>query len=188
MILTKMMETAEAYLGKKIKYAVITVPAYFNDAQRQATKDAGKIAGLKVDRHLLTIDDGVIEVISTSGGTHLGGEDFNHRVMEYLIKLIKKKYNRDISKDNKALWKLHRACETANGALFFLHQLEIETLQDGGLKNKDIHDIVLAGGSTKIPKGLNPDEVAAYGASVHGGVLSGEAEYDTHNSCILRLS
>ncbi|KAK4403683.1 Luminal-binding protein 5 [Sesamum angolense] len=143
MILTKMKETAEAYLGKKIKDAVVTVPAYFNDAQRQATKDAGTIAGLNVvriineptaaaiaygldkkggeknilvfdlgggtfDVSILTIDNGVFEVLATNGDTHLGGEDFDHRIMEYFIKLIKKKHGKDISKDNRALGKLRR--------------------------------------------------------------------------------
>ncbi|GMJ11773.1 binding protein 3 [Hibiscus trionum] len=168
MVLTKMKETAEAYLGKKIKDAVITVPAYFNDAQRQATKDAGTIAGLNVARiineptaaaiaygldkkgkeknilvydlgggtfdvSILTIDNGVFEVLSTSGDTHLGGEDFDHRVMDYFIKLIKKKYNKDISKDNKALGKLRRECERAKRALSSQHQVrvEIESLFDG---------------------------------------------------------
>ncbi|KAF3545712.1 hypothetical protein DY000_02001630 [Brassica cretica] len=168
MILTKMKETAEAYLGKKIKDAVVTVPAYFNDAQRQATKDAGVIAGLNVARiineptaaaiaygldkkggeknilvfdlgggtfdvSVLTIDNGVFEVLSTNGDTHLGGEDFDHRIMDYFIKLIKKKHQKDISKDNKALGKLRRECERAKRALSSQHQVrvEIESLFDG---------------------------------------------------------
>ncbi|KAG0531316.1 hypothetical protein BDA96_04G013200 [Sorghum bicolor] len=168
MILGKMKDTAEAYLGKKINDAVVTVPAYFNDAQRQATKDAGVIAGLNVARiineptaaaiaygldkkggeknilvfdlgggtfdvSILTIDNGVFEVLATNGDTHLGGEDFDQRIMEYFIKLIKKKYSKDISKDNRALGKLRREAERAKRALSNQHQVrvEIESLFDG---------------------------------------------------------
>lgn len=169
MVLAKMKETAEAFLGKSVKHAVVTVPAYFNDAQRQATKDAGTIAGLNVvriineptaaaiaygldkkgkdeqnilvfdlgggtfDVSILTIDNGVFEVVSTSGDTHLGGEDFDQRVMEYFIKLIKKKYKTDISSDNRALAKLRREAERAKRALSNQHQVrvEIESLFDG---------------------------------------------------------
>ncbi|KAK8502675.1 hypothetical protein V6N12_073163 [Hibiscus sabdariffa] len=184
MVLTKMKETAEAFLGKKIKDAVVTVPAYFNDAQRQATKDAGIIAGLNVARiineptaaaiaygldkkggeknilvfdlgggtfdvSILTIDNGVFEVLSTNGDTHLGGEDFDQRIMEYFIKLIKKKHGKDISKDNRALGKLRREAERAKRALSSQHQVrvEIESLFDvqggilsgeGGDETKDI--------------------------------------------------
>ncbi|KAF6163972.1 hypothetical protein GIB67_011663 [Kingdonia uniflora] len=223
MILTKMKETAEAFLGKKIKDAVVTVPAYFNDAQRQATKDAGVIAGLNVARiinepkaaaiaygldkkggeknilvfdlggrtfdvSILTIDNGVFEVLATNRDTHLGGEDFDYRIMEYFIKLIKKKHGKDISKDNRALGKLRRECERAKRALSNQHQvrMEIESLYDGldffepltrarfeelnndllrktmgpvkkamedaGLEKKQIDEIVLVGGSTRIPK------------------------------------
>merc|ERR1712005_38882 len=158
MILHKMKETAEAYLGKDISSAVVTVPAYFNDAQRQATKDAGTIAGLNVARvineptaaaiaygldkkgseknilvfdlgggtfdvSVLTIDQGVFEVISTSGDTHLGGEDFDQRVMEYFIKLIKRKYDKDVRKDARALQKLKREAERAKRALSTQHQV-----------------------------------------------------------------
>lgn len=275
MILTKMKETAEAYLGKKIKDAVITVPAYFNDAQRQATKDAGTIAGLNVARiineptaaaiaygldkkggeknilvydlgggtfdvSILTIDNGVFEVLSTSGDTHLGGEDFDHRVMDYLIKLIKKKYNKDISKDNKALGKLRRECERAKRALSSQHQVRVEieslfdgvdfsealtrarfeelnmdlfkktlgpvkkALEDANLNKSDIHEIVLVGGSTRIPKvqqllkelfdgkepskGINPDEAVAYGAAVQGGILSGEGGEETSDILLLDVA
>ncbi|KAG9458451.1 hypothetical protein H6P81_002959 [Aristolochia fimbriata] len=207
MVLGKMMETAESYLGKKIKDAVVTVPAYFNDAQRQATKDAGIIAGLNVARiineptaaamaygldqkaaeknilvfdlgggtfdvSILAIDNGVFEVLATSGDTHLGGEDFDHRVMDYFIKLIKKKYNKDISKDNRALGKLRKECERAKRALSSQHQtltrarfeeLNIDlfkktlgpvkkALEDARLTKSDIEEIVLVGGSTTIPK------------------------------------
>ncbi|KAK2983228.1 hypothetical protein RJ640_023348 [Escallonia rubra] len=265
MILGKMKETAESYLGKKVNNAVITVPAYFNDAQRQATKDAGTIAGLNVERivneptaaalaygygldtsnsesnilvfdlgggtfdvSILTIEGGVFEVRSTSGDTHLGGEDFDHRVMDYFIKLIQKKYNKNISKDNKALGKLRKECERAKRALSNQHQVRVEiealfegidfsetltrarfeelnmdlfkktmrpvkkAMEDAGFKKTDIQQIVLVGGSTRIPKvqqllkdyfdgkepskGVNPDEAVAYGATVQGGILSGEGD------------
>lgn len=239
--------------------------AYFNDAQRQATKDAGIIAGLNVARiineptaaaiaygldkkaeknilvydlgggtfdvSILAIDNGVFEVLATSGDTHLGGEDFDHRVMDYFIKLIKKKYDKDISKDNKALGKLRRECERAKRALSSQHQVRVEieslfdgidfsepltrarfeelnmdlfkktmgpvkkALEDAGLKKTDINEIVLVGGSTRIPKiqqmlkemfdgkepckGVNPDEAVAYGAAVQGGILSGEGGEET---------
>ncbi|KAJ4838371.1 Luminal-binding protein 4 [Turnera subulata] len=272
MILGKMKETAEAYLGKKIKDAVVTVPAYFNDAQRQATKDAGTIAGLNVARiineptaaaiaygldnkgkemnilvydlgggtfdvSILTIDNGVFEVLATGGDTHLGGEDFDHRLMDHFIKLIKRKYNKDVSKDNKALGKLRRECERAKRALSSQHQVRVEieslvdgidfsepisrakfdelnmdlfkktlsvvkkVLEDAGLKKTDIKEIVLVGGSTRIPKvqdmlkemfdgkepnkGVNPDEAVAYGAAVQGGILSGEGGEETKGLLLL---
>ncbi|ERN09648.1 hypothetical protein AMTR_s00029p00199970 [Amborella trichopoda] len=168
MVLQKMKETAETFLGKTIKDAVVTVPAYFNDAQRRATKDAGAIAGLNVvciineptaaaisygleqkgleknilvydlgggtfDVSILTIDNGVFEVLATCGDTHLGGGDFDQKIMDYFIKLIKKKHNKDISKDNKALGKLRREAERAKRALSSQHQvrIEIESLFDG---------------------------------------------------------
>ncbi|XP_072176771.1 endoplasmic reticulum chaperone BiP-like [Diadema setosum] len=263
MVLTKMKETAEAYLGKKVTHAVVTVPAYFNDAQRRATKDAGTISGLNVmriineptaaaiaygmdkkegeknilvfdlgggtfDVSLLTIDNGVFEVVSTNGDTHLGGEDFDQRVMEHFIKLYKKKKGKDVRKDNRAVQKLRREVEKAKRALSSQHQARIEiesffdgedfsetltrarfeelnmdlfrstmkpvqqVLDDAGLKKDEIDEIVLVGGSTRIPKiqqlvkdffnkkepsrGINPDEAVAYGAAVQGGVLSGESE------------
>lgn len=261
MVLGKMKEIAEAYLGKKVTHAVVTVPAYFNDAQRQATKDAGTISGLTVmriineptaaaiaygldkkdgeknilvfdlgggtfDVSLLTIDNGVFEVVSTNGDTHLGGEDFDNRVMEHFIKLFKKKTGKDIRKDNRAVQKLRREVEKAKRTLSteFNTRIEIESffdgedfsetftrarfeelnidlfrntlkpvqkvLEDAGLKKTDIDEIVLVGGSTRIPKvqqlvkeyfdgkepsrGINPDEAVAYGAAVQAGVLSGE--------------
>merc|ERR1719446_1071040 len=168
MVLTKMKETAEAFLGKKVTHAVVTVPAYFNDAQRQATKDAGVIAGLTVmriineptaaaiaygmdkkegeknvlvfdlgggtfDVSLLTIDNGVFEVISTNGDTHLGGEDFDQRVMEHFIKMYKKKTGKDVRKDHRAVQKLRREVERAKRALSNTHQqrIEIEGFFDG---------------------------------------------------------
>jgi heat shock protein 5 len=263
MVLNKMKDIAEAYLGKKITHAVVTVPAYFNDAQRQATKDAGTISGLIVmriineptaaaiaygldkkegeknilvfdlgggtfDVSLLTIDNGVFEVVSTSGDTHLGGEDFDQRVMDYFVKLYKKKKGKDIRKDNRAMQKLRREVEKTKRALSTAHQarVEVESLFDGedfsetltrakfeelnadlfkstlkpvkqvlddsGLKKTEIDEIVLVGGSTRIPKvqslvkdffggkepsrGINPDEAVAYGAAVQGGVLSGEED------------
>ncbi|KAK1392108.1 Luminal-binding protein 2 [Heracleum sosnowskyi] len=224
MVLTKMKETAEAFLGEKVKNAVITVPAYFNDAQRQATKDAGTIAGLNV-------------VLATSGDTHLGGEDFDQRIMEYFIKLINKKYNKDISKDNRALGKLRKEAERAKRALSNQHQvrLEIESLfdgvdfsepltrarfeelnsdlfrktmgpvkkamQDANLEKHQIDEIVLVGGSTRIPKvqqllsdyfdgkelskGVNPDEAVAFGATVQAGILSGEGGEETKGLLVI---
>lgn len=248
---------------------VLIITAYFNDAQRQATKDAGTIAGLNVARiineptaaaiaygldkkggeknilvydlgggtfdvSILTIDNGVFEVLATSGDTHLGGEDFDHRLMDYFIQLIKKKHRKDISNDNRALGKLRRECERAKRALSSQHQVwvEIESLFDGidfsepltrakfedlnmdlfkktmgpvkraiedaGLKKIDINDIVLVGGSTRIPKvqqllmdffdgkelnkGINPDEAVAFGAAIQGGILSGEGGDETKST------
>merc|ERR1712242_133338 len=161
MVLTKMKETAEAYLGKKVTHAVVTVPAYFNDAQRQATKDAGAIAGLTVmriineptaaaiaygmdkkdgeknilvydlgggtfDVSLLTIDNGVFEVVATNGDTHLGGEDFDQRVIEFFVKSFKRKHKIDIRQNNRALAKLRREVEKAKRALSATHQVKIE--------------------------------------------------------------
>lgn len=260
MILGKMKKTAEEYLGKEVKNAVVTVPAYFNDAQRQATKDAGTIAGLNVmriineptaaaiayglnkkgeknilvfdlgggtfDVTLLTIDDGVFEVLSTNGDTHLGGEDFDQRVMDYMMKLFKRKYSKDLSKDKRALAKLRRECEKAKRALSSQTQVRIEieslfdgqdfsetltrarfeelnsdlfrrtlkpvekVLKDAGFSKGEVHEVVLVGGSTRIPKvqqmvsdffngkapskGINPDEAVAYGAAVQAGILSGD--------------
>merc|ERR1719453_1084382 len=264
MVLTKMKETAEAYLGKEVKHAVITVPAYFNDAQRQSTKDAGLIAGMNVlriineptaaaiaygldkkaeqnilvydlgggtfDVSLLTIDNGVFEVVATNGDTHLGGEDFDQRVMQHFIKIFNKKTSTDMQKDKRSMQKLRREVEKAKRALSSTHQarLEIEALFDGhdfsetltrarfeeinndlfkntlgpvkqvmedsGLKKTQIDEIVLVGGSTRIPKiqqlikdffngkepnrGINPDEAVAYGAAVQAGILSGEGGQD----------
>jgi len=263
MVLGKMKETAEEYLGKKVTHAVVTVPAYFNDAQRQATKDAGVIAGMTVmriineptaaaiaygmdkkegeknvlvfdlgggtfDVSLLTIDNGVFEVVATNGDTHLGGEDFDQRVMEHFIKLYKKKKGKDLRKDVRAVQKLRREVEKAKRALSAAHQVRVEVeslfegedfsetltrakfeelnmdlfkgtlkpvqkvLEDSDLSKKDIDEIVLVGGSTRIPKvqqlvkeyfngkepskGINPDEAVAYGAAVQAGVLSGEQD------------
>merc|ERR1712183_242321 len=271
MILSKMRATAETFLGKDIKNAVVTVPAYFNDAQRQATKDAGVISGMKVERiineptaaaiaygmdktggesnvlvfdlgggtfdvTLLAIDSGVFEVLATNGDTHLGGEDFDQRVMQYFIKMMKKKSDVDISKDKRALQKLRKEVERVKRALSSQQQarLEIEDLADGhglsetltrarfeelnndlfkktmgpvsrvmedaDLSKSEIDEIVLVGGSTRIPKvqqliseyfggkepskGINPDEAVAYGAAVQGGILSGEGG-DAANEILL---
>ncbi len=261
-ILIKMKQIAENFLGREVKHAVITVPAYFNDSQRQSTKDAGQISGLNVlriineptagaiaygldkkdkernilvfdlgggtfDVSLLTIESGVFEVISTNGDTHLGGEDFDNRVLDYLIKMIKKKHNQDVSKNKSALQKLKTEIEKAKRSLSSTTQTTIEidelvegldfkeplsrakfeelnndlfkktmepvekVLQDGGMKKSEIHEVVLVGGSTRIPKiqqlikdyfngkepnkGINPDEAVAFGAAVQGGILGGES-------------
>jgi len=275
MVLTKMRLVAETFLGKEIKHAVVTVPAYFNDAQRQATKDAGTISGMSVQRiineptaaaiaygmdkkggeknilvfdlgggtfdvTLLTIDNGVFEVLATNGDTHLGGEDFDQRTMAYFIKMIKKKDNFELSTDKRAIQKLRREVERVKRALSNQHQarLEIEALydgndfsetltrarfeelnldlfkktlgpvakvmEDGDLAKSDIDEIVLVGGSTRIPKvqallkdyfggkepsrGINPDEAVAYGAAVQGGILSGEASEETQDLLLLDVT
>ncbi|KAF4977508.1 hypothetical protein FZEAL_5986 [Fusarium zealandicum] len=260
MILGKMKETAESYLGKKVTHAVVTVPAYFNDNQRQATKDAGVIAGLNVlrivneptaaaiaygldktdgerqiivydlgggtfDVSLLSIDDGIFEVLATAGDTHLGGEDFDQRVINYFAKLYNNKHKVDVTKDLKAMGKLKREAEKAKRTLSsqLNTRIEIEAFFEGGdfsetltrakfeelnmdlfkktlkpveqvlkdakVKKTEVDDIVLVGGSTRIPKvqslieeyfskaaskGINPDEAVAFGAAVQAGVLSGE--------------
>merc|ERR1711902_455438 len=234
MVLIKMKEVAEAYLGKKVTHAVVTVPAYFNDAQRQATKDAGTIAGLNVmriineptaaaiaygmdkkdgeknvlvfdlgggtfDVSLLTIDNGVFEVVATNGDTHLGGEDFDQRVMEHFIKLYKKKKGKDLRKDVRAVQKLRREVEKAKRALSAAHQVrvEVESLFEGEdfsetltrakfeelnmdlFKGtlKPVQQLVKEYFNGKEPsKGINPDEAVAYGAAVQAGVLSGEQD------------
>lgn len=263
MVLVRMKEIAEEYLGTSVKNAVITVPAYFNDAQRQATQDAGRIAGLNVlriineptaaaiaygmtekggeknilvfdlgggtfDVSLLTIDKGVFEVIATNGDTHLGGEDFDTRVVQFLMKQYKEKTGKDASNDKRSVQKLRRKVEDAKKALSTQHSVDIEidgffegqdytwklsrakfeelnidlfkktldpvrnVLADAKLKKTDVHEIVLVGGSTRIPKvqqllrdffdgkepsrGVNPDEAVAYGAAVQAGIISGAAD------------
>jgi len=270
-----MKDTAEAFLGRKVANAVVTVPAYFNDAQRQATKDAGVIAGLNVARiineptaaaiaygldkrgkeqnilvfdlgggtfdvSILTIDNGVFEVVSTNGDTHLGGEDFDQRIMDYFMKLIKRKYSKDISKDPRARQKLRREAERAKRALSSQHQVRVEieglaegvdlsepltrarfeelnndlfkktlspvkkAMEDASFKKKEIQELVLVGGSTRIPKvqqllkdyfdgkepnrGVNPDEAVAYGAAVQGGILSGEGGDETKDILLLDVA
>jgi len=263
MVLKKMRSIAEAVLDEEIKHAVVTVPAYFNDAQRTATKDAGSISGMKVlriineptaaaiaygldkkggeknilvfdlgggtfDVTLLTIDNGVFEVLATAGDTHLGGEDFDQRTMQYMIKLFKKKHKVDMSKDKRAIQKLRREVERVKRTLSSQHsaRLEVESLYDGidfsetltrarfedlnidlfkktmapvsrvlsdaGLSKSEVDEVVLVGGSTRIPKvqsllkdffngkepnkSINPDEAVAYGAAVQGGILGGATE------------
>ena len=263
MILTKMKETAEAYLGQAVTEAVITVPAYFNDDQRQATKDAGRIAGLEVKRiineptaaalaygmenkkeqkvavydlgggtfdiSILDISQGVVEVLSTNGDTHLGGDDFDKRVMDWILEQFKKQEGMDLSKDPMAMQRLREAAEkakielsgtqTTNINLPFItadatgpKHLSIDltlaefnrltadlverslgpcrkAMQDAKLSNSDIQEVLLVGGSTRIPavqeavekyfnkkvnRSLNPDEVVAIGASIQGAILSGD--------------
>jgi len=262
MVLVKMKEIAEAYLGRTVLHAVVTVPAYFNDAQRTATKDAGVIAGLNVlriineptaaaiaygmdkksgekniivfdlgggtfDVSLLTIDNGVFEVVATAGDTHLGGEDFDQRLTEHFSKIFKKKNTGvDLRKDPRAFQKLKHEVEKAKRDLSSVHQVKVtiegimegidfsetitrarfeelcndlfkktlkpvsQVLEDAGMKKTEIDEIVLVGGSTRIPKvqqlikdffngkepnrGINPDEAVAYGAAVQGGILGGE--------------
>jgi len=263
MVLTKMKETAESYLGDKITNAVVTVPAYFNDSQRQATKDAGVIAGLNVlriineptaaaiaygldkkkgsteqnvlifdlgggtfDVSILTIEDGIFEVKSTAGDTHLGGEDFDNRLVNHFVQEFKRKSKKDLSSNKRALRRLRTACERAKRTLSSSAQASIEidslfdgedfytsisrarfeemnsdlfrgtldpvekALNDAKLSKSDIHEIVLVGGSTRIPKiqkllqdffngkelnkSINPDEAVAYGAAVQAAILTGD--------------
>ncbi len=265
MILQKMKQTAEDYLGEKVTEAVITVPAYFNDAQRQATKDAGKIAGLDVKRiineptaaslaygmdskkeekiavfdlgggtfdiSILEIGDGVFEVKSTNGDTHLGGDDFDQRIIDWMADEFKKDEGIDLRKDPMALQRLKEAAEKAKIELSSSKQTEINlpfitagesgpkhltlslsrakfeqlvddlvqrsiepckiALKDAGMKTSEIDEVILVGGSTRIPKiqevvqqffgkephkGVNPDEVVAIGAAIQGAVLTGEVK------------
>ena len=265
MILAKLKEAAEAYLGEKVTQAVITVPAYFNDAQRQATKDAGKIAGLEVmriineptaaalaygldrkknetiavydfgggtfDISILEVGDGVVEVKSTNGDTHLGGDNIDHLIIDWLIQEFKRDQGIDVSKDQMALQRLKEAGEKAKIELSTLLETEInlpfltadasgpkhlavkltrarleqmmsailertvepckKALADAGMQPSNIDEVVMVGGSTRIPKVLeivknlfgkepnrsvNPDEVVAVGAAVQGGVLGGEVK------------
>jgi len=260
MVLTKMKAIAESYIGEDVTDAVVTVPAYFNDSQRQATKDAGQIAGLNVlriineptaaaiaygldkkkeekmvlifdlgggtfDVSLLSIDDGIFEVKATAGDTHLGGEDFDNIMMKYFIDEFKRKHKVDLSENKRALRRLKTACERAKKSLSSSNTASIElesihegidfftsitrarfeslcmnlfqkcinpvskVLQDAGVSKSGVHDIVLVGGSTRIPKiqellssffngkelnkGINPDEAVAYGAAVQAAILSG---------------
>jgi len=276
MVLTKMKDTAEAYLGGKVSNAVITVPAYFNDSQRQATKDAGLIAGLNVlriineptaaaiaygldkktdgeknvlifdlgggtfDVSLLTIEDGIFEVKATAGDTHLGGEDFDNRLVSHFAQEFKRKYKKDISTNPRSLRRLRTACERAKRTLSSSTQTSIEidslfegidfytsitrarfeelnsdlfrnviepvekVLNDSKLDKSSIHEIVLVGGSTRIPKiqslvsqffngkepskSINPDEAVAYGAAVQAAILSGETSEKTQDLLLLDVS
>ena len=263
MVLVKMKETAEAFLGGEVRNAVITVPAYFNDSQRQATKDAGAISGLNVlriineptaaaiaygldkkagttgernvlifdlgggtfDVSLLTIEDGIFEVKATAGDTHLGGEDFDNRMVEYCMEEFKRKFRKDLAANERAKRRLRTACERAKRTLSSATQafIEIDSLFDGcdysttvsrarfeelnmdyfrktlapvervlkdaGMAKDAVHDVVLVGGSTRIPKvqamlqvffcgkepnkSINPDEAVAFGATVQAAILSG---------------
>ena len=275
MVLTKMKTVAENFLGTKVKNAVITVPAYFNDSQRQSTKDAGTIAGLNVlriineptaaaiaygldkkdkernilvfdlgggtfDVSLLTIDSGVFEVVSTNGDTHLGGEDFDHRILDYLLKKIKKQHGKDLKNNKSVIQKLKTEIEKAKRHLSSSLQatLEIDELEQGfdfkdtlsrakfeelnmdlfkktmapvekvmedsGFKKSEIAEVVLVGGSTRIPKvqtlikdyfngkepnkGINPDEAVAYGAAVQGGILGGEYSEQTKDLILIDVT
>lgn len=266
MVLTKMKETAESYLGHAVKNAVVTVPAYFNDAQRQATKDAGTIAGLNVmriineptaaaiayglgkqgernvlifdlgggtfDVSLLTIDNGIFEVKATAGDTHLGGEDFDNRLVNHFIEEFKRKNGgKDLSSNARAVRRLRTACERAKRTLSTATQAAIEVdslydgvdfyttitrarfeelcadlfrstltpveqvLRDAKMDKRQVNDVVLVGGSTRIPKvqqllsnffngkelnkSINPDEAVAYGAAVQGAILSGHGDEST---------
>ncbi|KAK2710828.1 heat shock cognate 71 kDa protein-like [Artemia franciscana] len=262
MILGKMKKIAEAYIGKSVTDAVVTVPAYFNDSQRQATKDAGIIAGLNIlriineptaaaiaygldkkddaeknvlifdlgggtfDVSILTIEEGIFEVKSTSGDTHLGGEDFDNRIVTHFLKEFKRKHKMDLSNNARALRRLKTACERAKRTLSTAAQASIDidslhegidfytsitrarfeelcadlfrstmepvekSLRDAKLDKGSIHEIVLVGGSTRIPrvqkllrdffngkelnKSINPDEAVAYGAAIQAAILNGD--------------
>jgi len=276
MVLTKMKEIAEAYLGKQVKDAVITVPAYFNDGQRQATKDAGAIAGLNVlriineptaaaiaygldkkksgethilifdlgggtfDVSLLTLDEGIFEVKATAGDTHLGGEDFDNRMVSYFMEEFKRKYKHDIGGNQRAVRRLRTACERAKRTLSSSTQASIEidslyegidfyttitrakfedlcidlfrkcigpveqVLRDSKLDKNKINEVVLVGGSTRIPKvqqllqdffngkelnkSINPDEAVAYGAAVQAAILKGEGGKKTEDLLLLDVT
>jgi len=278
MVLTKMKETAEAYLGKTVKDAVVTVPAYFNDSQRQATKDAGVIAGLNVlriineptaaaiaygldkkkgdtsesnvlifdlgggtfDVSILTIEDGIFEVKSTAGDTHLGGEDFDNRMVDHFMKEFQRKHKKDMSANKRAVRRLRTACERAKRTLSASAQANIEidslfegidfytsvtrarfeelcadlfrgtlepvekSLRDAKMDKSAINDIVLVGGSTRIPKiqklisdffngkelnkSINPDEAVAYGASVQAAILTGEQHESVSDLLLLDVA
>nr|ATW01060.1 heat shock protein 70 [Haliotis gigantea] len=276
MVLTKMKETAEQYLGKTITDAVVTVPAYFNDSQRQATKDAGTISGLNVlriineptaaaiaygldkkvggernvlifdlgggtfDVSILTIEDGIFEVKSTAGDTHLGGEDFDNRMVNHFIQEFKRKHKKDISDNKRAVRRLRTACGRAKRTLSSSTQASIEidslfegvdyytsitrarfeelnadlfrgtlepvekALRDAKADKASIHDIVLVGGSTRIPKiqkllqdffngkelckSINPDEAVAYGAAVQAAILHGDKSEEVQDLLLLDVT
>lgn len=278
MVLTKMKEIAEAYLGCKVQNAVITVPAYFNDSQRQATKDAGTITGLNVmriineptaaaiaygldkkgtrageknvlifdlgggtfDVSILTIEDGIFEVKSTAGDTHLGGEDFDNRMVNHFVEEFKRKHKRDIAGNKRAVRRLRTACERAKRTLSSSTQASIEidslfegidfytsitrarfeelnadlfrgtlepvekALRDAKLDKGQIQEIVLVGGSTRIPKiqkllqdffngkelnkSINPDEAVAYGAAVQAAILMGDKSENVQDLLLLDVT
>ncbi|GMI96842.1 ARABIDOPSIS HEAT SHOCK PROTEIN 70, heat shock protein 70 [Hibiscus trionum] len=278
MVLVKMKEVAEAYLGQPIKNAVITVPAYFNDSQRQATKDAGSISGLNVmriineptaaaiaygldkkasrsgeknvlifdlgggtfDVSLLTIEEGIFEVKATAGDTHLGGEDFDNRLVNHFVQEFKRKHKKDISSNPRALRRLRTACERAKRTLSSTAQTTIEIdslyegidfystitrarfeelnmdlfrkcmepvekcIRDSKLDKSQVDEVVLVGGSTRIPKvqqllqdffngkelckSINPDEAVAYGAAVQAAILSGEGNEKVQDLLLLDVT
>ncbi|CAA6654953.1 unnamed protein product [Spirodela intermedia] len=278
MVLIKMKEIADAYLGTTVKNAVVTVPAYFNDSQRQATKDAGVIAGLNVmriineptaaaiaygldkkatsvgeknvlifdlgggtfDVSLLTIEEGIFEVKATAGDTHLGGEDFDNRMVNHFVQEFKRKHKKDISGNPRALRRLRTACERAKRTLSSTAQTTIEIdslyegvdfyttitrarfeelnmdlfrkcmepvekcLRDAKMDKSTVHDVVLVGGSTRIPKvqqllqdffngkelckSINPDEAVAYGAAVQAAILSGEGNEKVQDLLLLDVT
>ncbi|EJU05462.1 heat shock cognate 70 [Dacryopinax primogenitus] len=276
MVLLKMKETAESYLGQTITNAVVTVPAYFNDSQRQATKDAGVISGLNVlriineptaaaiaygldkktqgernvlifdlgggtfDVSLLTIEEGIFEVKATAGDTHLGGEDFDNRLVNHFVQEFKRKYKKDLSSNARSLRRLRTACERAKRTLSSAAQTSIEidslfegidfytsitrarfeelcqdlfrstlepvekVLRDSKIDKANVHEIVLVGGSTRIPriiklvsdffngkepnKSINPDEAVAYGAAVQAAILSGDTSEKTQDLLLLDVS
>ncbi|KAI8850441.1 70 kDa heat shock protein 3 [Chytridium lagenaria] len=276
MVLLKMKETAEAYLGTTVANAVVTVPAYFNDSQRQATKDAGVISGLNVlriineptaaaiaygldkktkgeknvlifdlgggtfDVSLLTIEDGIFEVKATAGDTHLGGEDFDNRLVSHFVAEFKRKHKKDLSSNPRALRRLRTACERAKRTLSSAAQTTIEidslfdgvdfytsitrarfeelcqdlfrstiepvekVLRDSKIDKASVDEIVLVGGSTRIPKvqklvsdffngkepnkSINPDEAVAYGAAVQAAILSGDTSEKTQDLLLLDVA
>jgi L1 cell adhesion molecule like protein len=278
MVLVKMKEIAEAFLGKTVKNAVVTVPAYFNDSQRQATKDAGVISGLNVlriineptaaaiaygldkkasstgeknilifdlgggtfDVSLLTIEEGIFEVKSTAGDTHLGGEDFDNRMVNHFVQEFKRKYKKDISGNPRALRRLRTACERAKRTLSSTAQTTIEIdslyegvdfystitrarfeelnmdlfrkcmepvekcMRDAKMDKGQVHEVVLVGGSTRIPKvqtllqdffngkelckSINPDEAVAYGAAVQAAILTGEGNSKVQDLLLLDVT
>ena len=276
MILVKMKETAEAFLGKEVKKTVVTVPAYFNDSQRQATKDAGTISGMEIlriineptaaaiaygldktdeaeknilifdlgggtfDVTLLTIDGGIFEVKATAGDTHLGGEDFDNRMVNHFVEEFKRKHKKDLTTNQRALRRLRTACERAKRALSSAAQTSIEidslfegvdfytsvtrarfeelcadlfrsclrpveqVLSDAKMDKRSIHEVVLVGGSTRIPKiqgmvsdffggkelnkSINPDEAVAFGAAVQAFVLTGGQSKQTEQILLLDVT
>ncbi|KAI0693276.1 heat shock cognate 70 [Cytidiella melzeri] len=276
MVLLKMKETAESYLGQTVKDAVVTVPAYFNDSQRQATKDAGTISGMNVlriineptaaaiaygldkqavgernvlifdlgggtfDVSLLTIEEGIFEVKATAGDTHLGGEDFDNRLVNHFVQEFKRKHKKDLSSNPRALRRLRTGCERAKRTLSSATQTSIEidslyegidfytsitrarfeelcqdlfrstlepvekVLRDSKIDKGNVHEIVLVGGSTRIPrivklvsdffngkepnKSINPDEAVAYGAAVQAAILTGDTSEKTQDLLLLDVS
>jgi len=276
MVLTKMKHTAEAYLGEEVKHAVVTVPAYFNDQQRQATKDAGAISGMNImriineptaaaisyglgkksteeltvlifdlgggtfDVSLLSIDEGVFEVKATAGDTHLGGEDFDQRMMDHFTKEFKRKHKSDLTTSDRAVRRLRTACERAKRTLSSSTKANIEidslfegidfnaqitrarfedlcgdyfrntllpvekVLKDSGTSKNAVSEIVLVGGSTRIPKvvqlvkeffngkepckSINPDEAVAYGAAVQAAILGGTSNEATKDILLIDVT